>query len=264
MKLEPVKPKDGGPLDDKDARAKTKSGDELERATARECERLGKLQHMLYADARHALLIVLQGRDAGGKDGTIRKVFEAVDPQGCDVTAFGPPTPYERRHDFLWRVHQHAPPRGMVGIFNRSHYEDVLVPRVHGQISGKECRRRYDQIADFERMLVENGTVVLKFFLHISRAEQKRRLTARLTDETKNWKFRAGDLDDRKRWDAFTEAYRDAIEATSTKQAPWYVVPGDDKGVRNWLIARAIADALAELDLRYPPADPDVLELKVE
>jgi PPK2 family polyphosphate:nucleotide phosphotransferase len=261
VKLEPVEGKVR--LRDSDARVDTKTGEALQRATKKEAERLEKLQHLLYADGRYALLIVLQGRDAAGKDGTIRKVFDSMDPQGCTVTAFGPPTPLERRHDFLWRVHQCAPPYGMVGIFNRSHYEEVLVPRVSGKIDKKECRRRYDQINDFERMLSAQGTVILKFMLHVSRAEQKRRLEERLSDPTKNWKFQAGDLDDRKRWPEFTKAYRDALESTSTKWAPWYVVPADDKPVRNWLVARTIADALEDLDLRYPPADPAVLALSV-
>ncbi len=219
---------------------------------------------MLYADGRYALLIVLQGRDASGKDGTIRKVFSPVDPQGCSVSAFGPPTAYEQRHDYLWRVHQHTPPHGMIAIFNRSHYEDVLVPRVHGLIPKKEWMRRYDQINDFERMLTENRTVILKFMLHVSRKEQRHRLQERLADATKNWKFRVGDLDDRRLWDAFMKAYRDALEHTSTSWAPWYVVPADHKEVRNWMIARTISDALEALDLRFPAADPSVLRSIVE
>ena len=224
MKLHPVTPGKAVSLTDSDARAKTKSGAALERATNAETERIAKLQRLLFADGRYALLIVLQGRDTSGKDGTIRKVFTAVDPQGCGVSSFGPPTTLEARHDYLWRAHQQAPPHGMIGIFNRSHYEDVLVPRVHDRISKKECKRRYAQINDFERMLTENHTVVLKFMLHISRDEQKQRLQARLADETKNWKFRVGDLEDRKLWDAFTKAYRDALQHTSTEWAPWYVV----------------------------------------
>jgi len=157
-----------------------------------------------------------------------------------------------------------VPARGMIGIFNRSHYEDVIVPRVHGSITKKEWTARYDQINDFEKMLTENATVILKFMLHISRDEQKRRLLDRLTDETKNWKFRVGDLEDRAKWDDFTKAYEAMLAHTSTKEAPWYIVPADDKGVRNFLIARTIADALEDLDLRYPPADPAVLKIKVD
>src|SRR5467141_1677986 len=195
------------------------------------------------------------------KDGTIRKVFTAVNPQGCSVASFKAPTELEQRHDFLWRIHAQVPQRGMIGIFNRSHYEDVLVPRVRGSITKKEWLARYDEINDFERMLDRSGLVILKFMLHVSRDEQKRRLMERLADETKNWKFRVGDLEDRAKWDDFSKAYEGALEHTSTKWAPWYIVPADDKDVRDWLVARTIADALEKLDLRYPPADPAVLAL---
>jgi PPK2 family polyphosphate:nucleotide phosphotransferase len=266
LKLEPVDSEDSVDLDDKHARArgKLKSGKELERATEKQVERISDQQRVLYADGRYALLIVLQGRDASGKDGTIRKVFTAVNPQGCTVASFKVPTELEQRHDYLWRVHAQAPAKGMIGIFNRSHYEDVIVPRVHGSITKKEWTARYDQINEFEKMLTENGTVILKFMLHISHDEQKRRLMDRLTDETKNWKFRVGDLEDRAKWDDFTKAYEAALRHTSTKHAPWYIVPADDKDVRDFLIARTIADALDDLDLRYPPADPAVLKVKID
>jgi PPK2 family polyphosphate:nucleotide phosphotransferase len=266
LKLEPVDAEDSVDLDDKHARVggKPKSEKELERATEKQVERISDQQRVLYADGRYALLIVLQGRDASGKDGTIRKVFTAVNPQGCNVASFKVPTELEQRHDYLWRVHAQVPPKGMIGIFNRSHYEDVIVPRVHGSITKKEWTARYDQINQFEKMLTENGTVILKFMLHISRDEQKRRLLDRLTDETKNWKFRVGDLEDRAKWDDFTNAYEAMRRHTSTKAAPWYIVPADDKDVRNLLVARTIADALEDLDLRYPPADPAVLKTKIE
>ena len=266
MKLEPVDAKDSVDLDDKHARAhgELKTGKELERATEKQVKRISDQQRILYADGRFALLIVLQGRDASGKDGTIRKVFTAVNPQGCTVASFKVPTDLEQRHDFLWRVHAEVPARGMIGIFNRSHYEDVIVPRVHGSITKKDWTARYDQINDFEQMLSANGTVILKFMLHISRDEQKRRLMDRLTDETKNWKFRVGDLEDRAKWDDFTKAYEAALRHTSTKEAPWYIVPADDKDVRDWLVARTIADTLEDLDLRYPPADPAVLKIKID
>ncbi|HZD85703.1 MAG TPA: PPK2 family polyphosphate kinase, partial [Gemmatimonadaceae bacterium] len=193
-----------------------------------------------------------------------RKVFTAVNPQGCSVASFKAPTELEQRHDFLWRIHAQVPQRGMIGIFNRSHYEDVLVPRVRGSITKKEWLARYDEINDFERMLDRSGLVILKFMLHVSRDEQKRRLMERLADETKNWKFRVGDLEDRAKWDDFSKAYEGALEHTSTKWAPWYIVPADDKDVRDWLVARTIADALEKLDLRYPPADPAVLALDFE
>ncbi len=265
MKLQPVTSKRDIALEDEDARIDLgMSEGELEAATAKEVERISELQRVFYADARYALLIVLQGRDASGKDGTIRKVFSAVNPQGCSVSSFGVPTPLEQRHDFLWRIHQQIPPRGMIGIFNRSHYEDVLVTRVHGMIKKKVWTSRYDHINDFEQMLSESGVVVLKFMLHVSHEEQKKRLQERLDDSEKNWKFRQGDLDDRALWDDFTKAYRGVLANTSTKCAPWYIVPADDKDVRNWLIARTIADRLSKLRLRYPLADPSLLKLAIE
>jgi len=266
MKLKPVTSKRSIRLEDADARVSgaVKSGDALEEATEKDCERIADLQRVLYADARYALLIVLQGRDASGKDGTIRKVFTAVNPQGCTVAGFKAPTEIEQRHDFLWRVHQQIPARGMIGIFNRSHYEDILVPRVHDLLPKKIWSARYGQINDFEAMLSANGVVMLKFMLHVSRDEQKKRLMERLTDKTKNWKFRAGDLDDRARWDEFTKAYRGILAHTSTKWAPWFIVPADDKDVRDWLVARTIADALEKLKLRYPPGDPSVVGIEIE
>jgi len=260
VKLTPVKPRTKPELAAEDATAsgEVEKGKTLKKATKKEIKRISKAQRLFYADARHSLLIILQGRDAAGKDGTIRKVFSAVNPQGCTVTSFKAPTDAERTHDFLWRVHQAVPGRGMIGIFNRSHYEDVLVPRVHELIDEAEWTRRYRQINDFERLLTEQKVVVLKFMLHISPDEQKRRLNDRLSDSKKNWKFRKEDLDDRSRWERFTGAYRDLLQATSTKWAPWYVVPADDKKVRNWLIARTIADALEALDPQYPKPDPEV------
>ncbi len=266
MKLKPVTSKDSIDLSDKKASVgePPKTGKALKRATEKHVKRISEMQRVLYADGRYALLIVLQGRDASGKDGTIRKVFTAVNPQGCTVSSFKVPTELEKNHDFLWRVHAQVPPRGMIGIFNRSHYEDVIVPRVREWITKKECSARYDQINDFEKMLGENGTVILKFFLHISRDEQKRRLVERLTDETKNWKFRKNDLEDRAKWDDFTKAYEAALSHTSTKWAPWYIVPADDNDVRDWLVARTIGDALEKLDLEYPPADPSVVDIHID
>jgi len=266
MKLKPVRSEDDIKIDDADARVRHKNRlpRSVKDAAGKEGDRIAELQRLLYADRRYALLIVLQGRDASGKDGTIRKVFSAVNPQGCVVSSFGIPTELERRHDFLWRIHMQAPPRGMIGIFNRSHYEDILVPRVHGEISKSELRDRYRQINDFERQLVENGTVVLKFMLHVSRDEQRARLQERLLDQTKNWKFRVGDLDDRAHWDEFSKAYHGILKNTSTERAPWYIVPADDKDVRDLLVARTIADTLDDLDLRYPTVDPAVKALTIE
>ena len=265
MKLEPVGGKQAIKLADRDARVRnqTKADDELEDATDKEVERLSDLQKVLYADGRYAVLIVLQGRDASGKDGTIRKVFAACNPQGCEVSSFGVPTEYERRHDFLWRVHQQVPARRMIGIFNRSHYEDIIIPRIHGNLPKKEWSARYDQINEFERMLAANGVVILKFFLHVSRDEQKERLMERITDQKKNWKFRAGDLEDRAKWDDFTKAYKGVLKETSTKWAPWYVVPADDEDVRDYLVARRIADTLESLELEYPKADPSIVGIRI-
>ncbi len=266
MKLKPVSAKTVSRLTSGDARVKhlRKTDEEVHDATAKEVDRISELQRILYADARFALLIVLQGRDAAGKDGTIRKVFSAVNPQGCAVASFKAPTEIEARHDFLWRIHAQIPARGMIGIFNRSHYEDILVPRVNGTLSKKRWSARYEQINDFERMLAENDVVILKFLLHISRDEQKRRLEERLTDPDKNWKFRVGDLDDRRHWNEFTKAYRGILAHTSTEWAPWFVVPADHKDVRDWLVARTIADTLDGLKLRYPPADPTIAGITVE
>jgi PPK2 family polyphosphate:nucleotide phosphotransferase len=266
MKLEPVAGKHSIHLDDEHARVrgKVKPDKELEQDTAEQVDRISDLQRVFYADARYALLIVLQGRDASGKDGTIRKVFSAVNPQGCSVATFKAPTELERRHDFLWRVHQQVPARGMIGIFNRSHYEDVLVPRVHDLVPRAVWAARYDQINDFEAMLAANGVVILKFMLHVSRDEQKKRLLERLEDPEKNWKFRVEDLADRARWDDFTKAYRGMLSHTSTDWAPWHVVPADDKDVRDYLVARTIADRLKKLKLRYPPADPAIVGVKIE
>jgi len=265
MKLKPVDSDTKLLLDDKAARPpkRAPSGAALKASVEKHTARISELQRVLYADGRYGLLIVLQGRDASGKDGTIRHVFSAVNPQGCEVTSFKVPSDEQRAHDFLWRVHQRVPGRGMIGIFNRSHYEDVLVARVHELVPKKVWRARYDQINDFERLLTENGVVILKFFLHVSRDEQRRRLTERLTDPTKNWKFRVGDLDDRARWEPYTDAYRDMLRRCSTPDAPWYIVPADDKEVRNWLIARCIADTLDDLGLRYPHADASVLALQI-
>jgi PPK2 family polyphosphate:nucleotide phosphotransferase len=265
MRLKPIDPADRIKLRDSDAHPPTSapSDGRLKELIDEETERISRLQEVFYADGRFAMLIVLQGRDASGKDGTIRKVFSAVNPQGCQVTSFKKPSQLEQQHDYLWRVHQAVPARSMIGIFNRSHYEDVLVPRVHHELSKRECAARYEQINDFERMLSENGTVILKFFLHVSRDEQKRRLEERLADETKNWKFQVGDLDDRAKWKEYTTAYKDVLRECSTKWAPWYLVPADDKNLRNWLIARRIADVMDDLGLRYPEVSPAIRGLKI-
>jgi len=227
-------------------------------------ERLEALQELLYAEGKHRLLVVLQAMDTAGKDSTIRHVFQGVDPLGVKVASFKAPTPYELARDYLWRVHHHVPGKGEITIFNRSHYEDVLVTRVNGWIDAAECRRRYRQIRDFERMLVETGTTILKFYLHISRDEQKERLEARRDDPTKQWKFHAGDLAVRAQWDAYRSAYEDALAATSTAHAPWYVVPANSKLARNLIVSELLIATLEGLKMRYPQAEPGIADIVVD
>lgn len=213
---------------------------------------LAELQERLYADHRYAILIVLQGMDASGKDGTVRHVFRGVNPQGVAVHAFKQPTPRESSEDFLWRIHQAVPPKGLIGIFNRSHYEDVLVARVHELVPEEVWRLRYRQINDFEHMLSECNVRILKFFLHISKQEQHRRFEKRLHDPHRFWKFSASDLKEREYWSQYQQAYADALENCSTPWAPWTVVPSDHKWYRNLIVARAVTETLASLDLHYP------------
>lgn len=233
---------------------------EIEEATKVWLNRLEDLQAAFHADGRRALLLVLQARDAAGKDSTIRTVVGACNPMGVQISAFGPPNTRELRHDYLWRVHRVMPPHGVIGVFNRSHYEDVLVVRVRGLAEPSIWRRRFRHIVEFERMLAESGTVILKCFLHISRDEQRKRLQERLDDPGKNWKFRLGDLEDRALWDDYTRAYRDVLAKTSTSEAPWFVVPSDDRRVRNLLIARLLVETLERIDPQYPSMAPEVAE----
>lgn len=213
---------------------------------------LAQLQNVLYAEGKRRVLVVLQAMDTGGKDGVIRKVFSGVNPQGVQVVSFKAPSVNELAHDYLWRVHQHVPPKGMIHVFNRSHYEDVLITRVNGWVDDATAKRRFRQINDFEAMLVEEGTIVLKFFLHISKAEQKTRLQARLDDPSKTWKFNVGDIAEREKWDDYQRVYQDALNATSTPHAPWYVVPADRKWVRDVYVGSVLVHTLAELGLAYP------------
>lgn len=223
-------------------------------AAAKLIERLPGLQERLYANQSRSLLIVLQGMDTSGKDGTIRHVMTGLNPQGCKVVSFKVPSAEELGHDFLWRVHQRAPSRGEIGIFNRSHYEDVLVTRVHGLVSDQLAKQRFGQIREFEELLVENGTTVLKFFLHISKDEQKERLEERIADPAKRWKFSEGDLEERKLWKDYMSAFEDVLAATSTDQAPWFIVPSDRKWYRNLVVADRVVHALEEMKLGVPPA----------
>ena len=224
---------------------------------------LDELQNLFYADKRFKLLVVLQGTDTSGKDGTLRGVFNRVTPLGVHCVGWKAPSEEERAHDYLWRIHKHMPSAGEFMVFNRSHYEDVLVPPVNGWITPQQTLERYAQINDFERMLSENGTVILKFMLHISYEEQGVRLQERIDDVTKHWKFSLGDLEVRKQWKAYQKAYEDLLVATSTPWAPWTVVPSNSKTHRNVMIASVICDKLKSLGLRYPPSDPALKNLKV-
>jgi len=222
----------------------------------RDLERLKKLQDVLYAEHRRAVLIVLQAMDTGGKDGTIKHVMSGVNPSGCEVAPFKVPTEEEAAHDFLWRAHRWAPRRGHITIFNRSHYEDVLVPRVHRTVTRDVLEGRYEQINAFERILTKNDTLVLKFFLHISKDEQRQRLLERLRDPSKQWKFSSGDLKERKLWSDYRRAYEALLTRCSTKYAPWYVVPANTKWYRNLVVADVLVKALADLKCEYPPPLP--------
>lgn len=220
--------------------------------------RLEGLQETLYAEHKRKVLVVLQAMDTGGKDGTIKKVFEGVNPQGVRVVHFGPPTPVEADHDFLWRIHREAPGSGEIVIFNRSHYEDVLVQRVHGLVPKKVWARRYKDIEHFEHFLHEDRTLILKFFLHIDKEEQKRRLEERLKDPSKQWKFSTSDLKERKFWLEYMKAYEDAIQKTSKDYAPWYIVPSDKKWFRDLVVSTVIVERLEELSMQYPKPSVDL------
>jgi PPK2 family polyphosphate:nucleotide phosphotransferase len=231
---------------------------------ADEMTELVDLQKRLFADGSSSVLVVLQAMDAAGKDSTIRSIFSGLNPAGVDVNPFGVPTDEERAHDYLWRIHHHAPADGKIGVFNRSHYEDVLVVRVKGFAPEKVWKKRYSHIVNFEQMLVDEGTTIIKIFLNVSRDEQKERFQERLERPDKNWKFRAGDLDDRARWPEFMEAYTDALEKTSTDDAPWYVVPADRKWVRNVCIARILRHHLEAIDPQYPDPEPGLDEIVID
>lgn len=261
LTLIPVRASDPLSLGDTAARvAEVPEKSVVRAATSILLARLTVLQDAFHADGKKALLLVLQGRDASGKDGVIKTVYGAFNPTGVQVASFGPPTERELSHDYLWRVHQVIPPRGMIGVFNRSHYEDVLVVRVRALVPELVWRARYAQINAFEEMLAANDVVIRKCLLHVSKDEQRERLQERLDDPTKNWKFRLGDLDDRGKWDAFTDAYQDALTRCSTPSAPWYVVPSDSKSVRNYLIAKMLVETLESLRSQYPPMRDEVRE----
>ena len=253
--LKDYDPNDSGPFRDKDDALADLEKDRL---------RLIDLQERLYAEKKRSLLLILQGMDTSGKDGTIRHVMSGVNPQGVQVTSFDVPSAEELAHDYLWRVHRAAPAQGRIGIFNRSHYEDVLVVRVHQLVPPKTWRARYQQINNFERILTESGTAVLKCFLYIDKDEQKRRLQERLDVPEKNWKFRVGDLAERKLWDDYMQAYADAVRKCSTDSAPWLVVPANRKWYRNFVIMRAVVQTLEELNPQYPPPAPGLDQVVIE
>jgi len=226
--------------------------------------KLETLQELLFAEHKHKVLIVLQAMDTGGKDGTIRRVFDGVNPAGVRVAGFKAPTPEELDHDFLWRIHKEVPGKGEMVIFNRSQYEDVLVVRVHNLAPPEVWSKRFDQINEFERMLAENGTTILKFYLHIDLDEQKKRLQARLDDPTKHWKFRLGDLDERKLWGEYMQAYEDVLSKTSTDYAPWYIVPANRKWYRDMVISSVLVDTLEGLKMEYPKSEENLDEVVIE
>lgn len=226
--------------------------------------RLNDLQDLLYADRRYAILVVLQAIDTGGKDGTIKSVFQEVGPLGCNVVNFGVPTAEELAHDYLWRYHKVAPERGKVTIFNRSYYESVLVERVKDLVPKDVWKRRYEEINEFEEYLVTQNTKVAKFFLHISKDEQKERLQERIDNPKKHWKFRKADLDERLQWDGYQSAFEDMVDRCNTEHAPWHVVPANHKWYRDVVVAKALVELLESLDLRYPDPEPGIESLKVE
>jgi PPK2 family polyphosphate:nucleotide phosphotransferase len=262
LKVEPGRKVRLADIDPRDASHLGKE-DDAKASLAEDAEAIDRLQDRLYAEGKRALLVILQGTDTSGKDGTIRRVFNATGPLGVSVTAFRRPSEEELAHDFLWRAHLAAPRRGTIGIFNRSHYEDVLVARVRKLAPRQEIERRYGQINDFERILVENGTTILKFMLRISKEEQAERLQERLDDPTKRWKFNPGDLEDRERWDDYVAAYETMLERCSTKHAPWHVVPADRKWARNAAVARIVRLTLEAMDPQYPEPGWDPKDFKI-
>jgi PPK2 family polyphosphate:nucleotide phosphotransferase len=257
-----------GPAENGKKAKKTKAAKKAKKEAARLLEsyneRLGELQQLLYAEAAHKVLVVLQGMDTSGKDGTIKHVFHTINPLGVKAANFKRPNDTEVAHDYLWRVHKDTPASGELVIFNRSHYEDVLVVRVHGLVPEEVWRRRYRHLREFERLLADEGTVIRKFFLHISAGEQRARLQERLDNPAKNWKFEHGDIEERRRWDDYQRAYADALSETSTDYAPWYVVPSDQKWFRNLLISKVLIDSLEDLGMHYPESRSDLAEIAID
>ena len=255
IKLADIDTRDKGGFDDKE------SGKIRSEALVK---RIARMQRALYAEGKQSLLIVLQATDTGGKDGAIRHLLTGVNPQGVRVWSFGVPTPLEAAHDFLWRLHPKAPAEGMIGVWNRSHYEDVLVVRVHDLVPKDVWKARYEHINNFEKLLTDSGTTVLKFYLHISKGEQKERLQDRLDEPDKNWKFSPADLKERESWDAYQAAYEDMINNCTTEWAPWNIVPADRKWARNVAIAQKVLETLEEMNPQYPDAEFDVSKVEID
>ncbi|HEY0007317.1 MAG TPA: polyphosphate kinase 2 family protein [Tepidisphaeraceae bacterium] len=256
VKLSEIDPGDTG-------RFKKKTRKEAEAASAENLKAIHDIQEVLYAEGKHAVLVVLQAMDAGGKDGTIDYIFSGMNPQGCEVSSFKVPSSLEKLHDFLWRHHAEVPAKGMIGIFNRSHYEAVLVERVRKFAPEAVWKKRFNHINCFEQLLADEGTTIIKFFLHISREEQAERMRARLDDPTKNWKFNPGDLEERKLWDDYQAAYEDVLSKCSTEAAPWYVIPADKKWYRNYAISEVLRHTLEALKPKFPPPLADLEQYRV-
>jgi PPK2 family polyphosphate:nucleotide phosphotransferase len=267
MKNQRIIPPFGKKVDLKDYDTKhtgqKKDKNQVREETIEKLKRLRLLQEMFYAEGKRSLLVVLQATDTGGKDGTIHHVFRGVNPQGVQVTSFKQPSAEELSHDFLWRIHQHTPPKGYIGIFNRSHYEDVLVVRVKNIVPKNVWNKRYQIINSFEESLVENGTAVLKFFLHISKDEQKKRLEARRDNPKKQWKFSVDDVEKRALWDDYVNAYEDVLTKCNTKYAPWHIIPSDNKWYRNFIVSSTIADTLEQMDPKFPKPEKGIEKIMI-
>jgi PPK2 family polyphosphate:nucleotide phosphotransferase len=259
---EKIRLKDFDPAETYGFEKGNEKGQRDEELMAKTTARLDELQYTLYAEGQRSVLIVLQGMDTAGKDGTIRHVMSGASPQSCKVTSFKIPSSHEQAHDFLWRIHEAVPEKGNIGIFNRSQYEDVLIVRVHKLVPKSVWSERYDEINRFEKYLTDNGTTVLKFFLHISKDEQKRRIEERIADPAKHWKLSPADLKEREFWDDYTEAYEDVVSKCSTKHSPWFIIPANHKWFRNLAVSKIMVETLEKMDPQYPTPEMDIARMK--
>ena len=259
---EKIRLKDFDPAETYGFEKGNEKGQRDEELMAKTTSRLDELQYTLYAEGQRSVLIVLQGMDTAGKDGTIRHVMSGASPQSCKVTSFKIPSSHEQAHDFLWRIHEAVPEKGNIGIFNRSQYEDVLIVRVHKLVPKSVWSERYDEINRFEKYLTDNGTTVLKFFLHISKDEQKRRIEERIADPAKHWKLSPADLKEREFWDDYTEAYEDVVSKCSTKHSPWFIIPANHKWFRNLAVSKIMVETLEKMDPQYPTPEMDIARMK--